>query len=112
MAFDPPPPAVAPAKPKAAPASGLPKAAPKAPAVAAAPAVPPVAPFVPPARPKVSSLLTGHKPADHFAPRDPVQRTTGVRQDPPANEQQSVPADGTLGLGPGLGWQPFGTGGY
>lgn len=60
----------------------------------------------------MAALLTGSRPADHFAPRDPVQQTTGVRQDPPADEQASVPADGTMGLGPGLGWQPFSTGGW
>ena len=111
MGFNKPAPAVAPAKPKAPPASGLPPAAPKAPAVAPAAAspFPPLVPFVPPAKPKMSSLLTNSQPADHFAPHDPVQRTAGVRQDPPANEQQSVPDDPSMpmGLNQPLGFEPF-----
>lgn len=69
-------------------------------------------PFVPPAKPKVSALLTDAQPASHFALHDPPQATTGVRQDPPANEQASVPDDPSLPLGINpLDWQPFGTGG-
>ena len=54
-------------------------------------------------------VLTAKKPADHFAPRDPVQATTGVRQNPPANRQAVVPADGTMQLPQPLDWQPFNT---
>ena len=93
--------------------TGLPKAAPKAPAqvpaVPAAPVVPPgFAPFVPPAKPRTPGLLGSRTPADHFAPRDPVQRTAGVRQNPPAARSRSVPADGTLPMAQPLDWQPFG----
>lgn len=112
MAFNKPAPAITPAKPASAPAANLPPAKPKAPAVApaaAAPGVPPVLPFVPPAKPKVSALLTDAQPASHFALHDPPQATTGVRQDPPANEQQSVPDDPSMpmGLNQPLGWDPF-----
>ena len=48
-------------------------------------------------------------PADHFAPRDPVQRTTGVRQNPPDVHKVAVADDPSLpaGLNQPLGWQPF-----
>jgi hypothetical protein len=67
-----------------------------------------VLPFVPPAKPKMSSLLTGARPAEHFAPRDPVQQTTGVRQDPPDVHKVAVADDPSLpaGMNP-LDWQPF-----
>ena len=75
---------------------------------AAAPPVAPVLPFVPPAQPKMSALLTDAQPAAYFALHDPPQATTGVRQDPPANEQASVPDDPSLPLGINpLDWQPF-----
>jgi hypothetical protein len=53
--------------------------------------------------------MMGHQPADHFAPHDPPQATAGVRQNPPADHQQSVPVDPSLpmGLNQPLGWQPF-----
>ena len=66
-------------------------------------------PFVPPAQPKMSALLTDAQPAAYFALHDPPQATTGVRQDPPPNEQQSMPDDPSMpmGLNQPLGWSPF-----
>lgn len=57
----------------------------------------------------MAALLTDTQPADHFTPHDPPQMTTGVRQDPPADEQASVPDDPSLpaGLNQPLGWDPF-----
>ena len=112
MGFNKPPPAVSVARPTSAPAANLPPAKPKAPAVApaaAAPPVPPVLPFVPPAKPKMAALLTNAQPASHFVLHDPPQATTGVRQNPPPNEQASVPDDPSLplGLNQPLGWDPF-----
>ena len=86
-------------------------AAPAQPQAPAVPAVPPVLPFVAPAQPKTAALLTDIHPADHFVPHDPPQATTGVRTDPPADEQASVPADGTMQQAQPLNWQPFNTGG-
>jgi hypothetical protein len=115
VATSPVPPAASPARPVIGPASGMPKAAPKAPAVAPTPpaaALAAPAPFIPPAKPRTSPLLGAKAPADHFAPRDPVQQTTGVRADPPANPQASVAADPSqpAGMNP-LGWLPYTAGG-
>jgi len=72
---------------------------------------PPVAPHVQPPVPRTAppAVLTAKTPADHFVPRDPPQATTGVRQHPPANHQQSVAADGTMQQAQPLDWQPFNT---